>query len=174
MGKKISHLQLQISTLLLNEKSQHFKFKKANTHPRRRSCPSPCLAFADIWGSDVDVGMGNHQVECFHLSADELSHVLRSALALAHPEIGIFALLLLDESEFPTTKNLRHTTTTTTTGFPTPIYWIIPKYRCFWEGNLLVPFKKKALRIMGFSGAQFYIYIHILYILPFKTNYKRN
>ena len=64
----------------LMKKSQQFKFQKANT-PQEKVMSFPCLAFADIGGSDVDVGMGNHQAECFHLSIlpDELSHVFLSA-----------------------------------------------------------------------------------------------
>lgn len=168
---QISHLQLRISTLILNEKSQHFKVQEGQHTPQEKVSSFPCLAFADNGGSDVDVGMGNHQAECFHLSLTRMSWVTFWGV-LSHwltRRLG-FALLLLDESEFPTTKNLQLVTTTTTTGFPTPIYWIIPNYCCFWEGNLLVPFKKTALRIMGFSAAQFYIYIHhyIIIFYPLK------
>ena len=84
---QISHLQLRISTLLLNEKSQQFKFKKANTRPGEgHDLPLSCIRrhrgkWRWSWNGKPPGGV----FPSFHLSGWAESR-FEGALALAHPE----------------------------------------------------------------------------------------
>lgn len=88
---QISHLQLRISTLILNEKKPTLQSSRRPTHTPGEGLVLPLSCIRRQWGKWRWRWNGKPPGGVFpsFTHADELSHVLRSALALAHPEIGI-------------------------------------------------------------------------------------
>lgn len=127
-----------------------YLMKKANTsNSRRPNTPQekvttfPCLAFADIGGSDVVIW--KHQAECFHLSIfpDELSHVLEGASHWLTRRLGFLHFCCLMSQNEKTTKNLQSATQPQQLRGHDPDLLNHSKIPIKREGNLLGSLKKK-------------------------------
>ena len=172
MGSNISFTTTDFHPYLM-KKSQQFKVQEGQTHTPGEIVTLPLSCIRRHRGEvtlTLEWETTRRSVSHLSILPDELSHVLEGALALAHPEDWDFCTSAADFIRISNHEKAATCNLTTTTGSvrPRSIEAFQKTDDLGFRKYLLVPF---ALRIMGFGGAQFYIYLHILYILPFKTNY---